>query len=165
MPGRVLRCLGVVGPAPYFEMGDTFFDGMDEEQKDGYRRALMGEEALGPVWREVEEWIDAGLPDVEDTDVLLAALEEARRQGSAGFVDDLIADVADWGFAVEEVRVPTKWLLGSQDASVPPTHAAWLQEHLPTAEVIVREAGHFGPFGDLEMELLAWAAHGTAENH
>jgi pimeloyl-ACP methyl ester carboxylesterase len=161
MPDRVLRCLGVVGHAPYVEMGGAFLDGMDDESRDGYRRALVGEEALASEWRGVEEWIDAGLPGVDDTEVLMDTLEEARRQGSAGFVDDLLADVADWGFAVGEVRVPTKWLLGAQDTSVPHSHGAWLQEHLPNGEVMVRDGSHFGPFGDLEMDLLIWAALGT----
>jgi hypothetical protein len=142
-------------------MGDAFFEGMDQEAQNGYRRALAGEEALGPEWREVEEWIDAGLPGLEEPGVLLAALEEGRRQGSAGFVDDLLADVADWGFAVEEVRVPTRWLLAAQDTSVPPTHGAWLEQHLPSGEVMVAEGDHFGASRDLEVDLLIWAARGT----
>jgi hypothetical protein len=33
---------------------------------------------------------------------------EARRQGPGGFIDDLIAHAHDWGFAVEDIRVPTR---------------------------------------------------------
>jgi pimeloyl-ACP methyl ester carboxylesterase len=163
IPDRALRCVGIVGHAPYFALGDAFFEGMDEQSHNAYRRALAGEEALGLEWREVEEWIDAGLPGLEGAELLHEALEEGRRQGSAGFLDDSLADVADWGFAVEDVRVPTRWLLAAKDTSVPPVNGAWLKQHLPDVEVIVTEGDHFGPSRDMEMDLLIWAARGTLD--
>jgi pimeloyl-ACP methyl ester carboxylesterase len=161
LPGRALRCLGIVGHAPYFEMGEAFFEGMEPQAQDAYRRAHEGPEALASDWREVEEWIDAGLPGLEDADVLLTSLGEGRRQGSAGFMDDSWADVADWGFALADVRVPTRWLLAVGDTSVPLAHGSWLEQHLPDVEVVVTRGDHFGPSRELEMNLLVWAAHGA----
>jgi len=163
IPDRAVRCLGIVGSAPYLAMGDAFFDGMGQEAEDGYKHAVEGAESLERDWREVEEWIDAGLPGLDDPGVLLRALEEGRRQGGGGFVDDNLADVADWGFALEEVGVPTRWLLAAQDPSVPLAHGDWLRRHLPGVEIVVTDGDHYGPSRDVEMDLLVWAARGSGK--
>jgi len=49
--------------------------------------------------------------------VAVAVLAASRFAAAAAYV-------ADWGLAVEEVRVPTKWLRGAQDTPVPPSHDA-----------------------------------------
>src|SRR4051794_12851851 len=67
IPDRAVRCLGIVGPAPYFAMGKDFFVGMGQEAQLGYRRALAGAEALETEWGGVEEWIDSGLPGLDDS--------------------------------------------------------------------------------------------------
>jgi pimeloyl-ACP methyl ester carboxylesterase len=165
LPDRVERCVTCVGHAPFKAPGLDLYAGMDEQAVEMYRIALRGEAALLEDWREAEAWIDAGLPgvdlDEEAMQMLKETMDEARRQGPWGFVDDWLSEVDDWGFAMGDVSVPTRLLLGRQDTSVPAAHGEWLVEHLPDAELITLDGGHFGPFGEPEMELFAWCAHGA----
>jgi pimeloyl-ACP methyl ester carboxylesterase len=71
-------------------------------------------------------------------------------------VDDCLALADSWGFALDMVEVPTRVMLGREDTSVPPSHARWLERHLPDVEVTWVEGGHFGPRDEPEMELMAW---------
>jgi pimeloyl-ACP methyl ester carboxylesterase len=111
------------------------------------------------------DWVKAGMPDLEvpedDRAMLMEAFEESGRQGSAGYVDDCLADARDWGFSVEDVQVPTRIILARDDTSVPAAHGEWLVRHLPNAELMWVDGGHFGPRYEAEMQLMAWVGHGT----
>jgi pimeloyl-ACP methyl ester carboxylesterase len=49
-------------------------------------------------------------------------------------IDDDLAFVAPWGFAVAEIAAPVLIVHGGQDRVVPPAHGAWLLRHLRQAE-------------------------------
>jgi len=104
-----------------------------------------------------------GLPGLElpDTDrgMLVAAFEEATRQDSGGFVDDSLALVRDWGFAVEAVHAPTRVMMAREDG-IPGAHGDWLVRRLANAELLWVDGGHFGPRDEPEMSLMAWVGHG-----
>src|SRR6476659_361996 len=55
------------------------------------------------------------LEDEADRRMLAEVLAEARLQGPGGFIDDWFADAHDWGFAVEDIRVPTRIMGGLED--------------------------------------------------
>lgn len=165
LPDRVSRCATVVGSAPFTAEGLDFYDGMDEYARHGWKHALLGEAALKADWRETMDWVKAGMPDLDvpedDRAMLLEAFEESSHQGSAGYVDDCLSDARDWGLAVEDVHVPTRIMLARDDTSVPAAHGEWLVRHIPNAELIWVDGGHFGPRQEPEMQLLSWVGHGT----
>lgn len=163
LPDRVTRCATVVGCAPLTADGLDFFDGMDDEGRREFAPALYGEDVVHAAWRETVEWIESGMPDLElsddDAPMLLSAFREGARQGPGGFLDDELAFVQDWGFDLGDVRAPTK-LMAARDDEIPRGHADWLVRHLPNAELIWVDGGHFGPRDEPEMELMAWVGHG-----
>jgi len=165
LPNRVTRCATVVGAAPMHADGLDFFAGMDEEARRDWALPLQGEEAIQRDWLEVLDWVEGGMPELETSDedraMLVTAFREAARQGSGGFVDDLLSDAVDWGFPLEAVRAPTKLMMARAD-SIPAAHGDWLVRHLPNAELLWVDGGHFGPRDEPEMELMAWVGHGDA---
>ena len=165
LPDRVSRCATVVGSAPFTAEGLDFYDGMDEEVRQYRLHTLQGEAALEADWREFMDWVKAGMPELDvpesDRTMLLEAFNESSRQGSAGYVDDCLSDGRDWGFSVEDIQAPTRIMLARDDTSVPAAHGEWLVRHLPNAELLWVDGGHFGPRQEPEMQLLNWVGHGT----
>jgi len=76
-------------------------------------------------------------------DYLAASFRASVAGGIAGWRDDDLAFVVDWGFRLEDIRVPLSLWQGDQDRMVPYAHGGWLAEHLPTAEPhLVPGEGH-----------------------
>lgn len=165
LPDRVVRCATVVGHAPFGAEGLDFYSGMDEEARAGWEASLRGGVALEAEWRETLDWARSGLPredlPADTLSILAETFKEAARQGPGGFVDDCLAEVRDRGFRVEDVRAPARLMFARNDTSVPAAHAEWLLKHLPRAEIIWVDGGHFGPRLEEEMRLLAWLGHGS----
>jgi pimeloyl-ACP methyl ester carboxylesterase len=165
LPDRVSRCATVVGSAPFTAEGLDFSAGMDDEARQGWRNAVLGEGALHDDWQEMMGWLNAGMPGLDvpgnDRAMLLEAFQESGRQGSAGYVDDFLASVRDWGFSLDDVQAPTRVMQARDDTTVPPMHGEWLVRHLPNAELILVDGGHFGPRQEAEMRLTIWVGHGT----
>jgi pimeloyl-ACP methyl ester carboxylesterase len=67
------------------------------------------------------------------------ALADACRHGFAngywGFFDDDRVFFSPWGFDVSDIKVPVAVWYGDEDLMVPPTHGAWLVEHIAGATV------------------------------
>jgi pimeloyl-ACP methyl ester carboxylesterase len=168
LPDRVSRCATIVGSAPFTAEGLDFYDGMDEQARQGWEHAAQGEAALEIDWQAFMDWVDAGLPELEQEvsddkvrAMLLEAFVESGRQGSAGYIDDCLSDGRDWGLSVEDIQVPTRIMLARDDTSVPTAHGEWLMRQLPNAELLWVNGGHFGPRDDAEMRLMNWVGHGT----
>jgi pimeloyl-ACP methyl ester carboxylesterase len=165
LPDRVSRCATVVGSAPFTAEGLDFYDGMDDFARDIWLHGVQGQAALEADWQDMMDWVNAGMPELEvpedDREMLLEAFEESSRQGSAGYVDDCLSDAADWGLSVEDIQVPTRIMLARDDTSVPAAHGEWLVRHLPDAELMWVDGGHFGPRHEAEMQLMTWVGHGT----
>ena len=167
LPGMVSRCAAVVTAAPATAPDLDFLAGMDEETRNTKERALRGDVAgLESEWAEVVAWVAEGMPgaDVSDgmEDLFREALEAAGPHGVAGYVDDHLSRVRDWGFRVEDVTVPTRIMLARDDTLVPPAHGDWLVAHLPAGELVWVDGDHFGPRAGPEMELMRWVGYGDA---
>jgi pimeloyl-ACP methyl ester carboxylesterase len=165
LPDRVLRCAVVVGVAPIAAEGLDFSAGMDEADWRSWELAIQGASALETDWQELLEWVRAGMPDLDipsDERVMLTeTVQEAIRQGSAGYIDDWLSLVDDWGFSLGDVRAPTRIMMAREDTTVPVAHGAWLARRLPAADLITVDGGHLGPRQQQEMQLMRWVGHGT----
>ena len=126
LPHRVTRCLAIVTCGPYCDMGRDFFNGMPEEVAASWRRlAAQGAVDAESSWTGLATAIDAGLAElanVSDHAMLLEAFTEAAVQGGAGYVDDALASVADWGFDLAAIQAPTRFVQARRDESVPAEH-------------------------------------------
>ena len=165
LPDRVAVAECVVGAAPFDTADLDWTAGMDEENVTEFGWARQGEQVLHqhlvPVAAADLQRMTADPAKVFSADwqladadrqvlarddvqrVLVEAVQEALRPGVWGWVDDDLAFLRPWGFAVTEIRVPVTIRYGSQDVFVPAAHGAWLAGHVPGAEVVVDDgAGH-----------------------
>jgi pimeloyl-ACP methyl ester carboxylesterase len=165
LPDRVAVAECVVGAAPSDVADLDWTAGMDEENVTEFGWARQGEQVLhqrlvpvaaadvrrmtaDPAKVFSDDWqlADADRQVLARDDVqrvLIESVREALRPGVWGWVDDDLAFLRPWGFAVSEIRVPITIRYGSQDVLVPAAHGAWLAGHVPGAEVVVDDgAGH-----------------------
>jgi pimeloyl-ACP methyl ester carboxylesterase len=93
--------------------------------------------------------------------VLRESTEDLARGGAWGWVDDDLAFVRPWGFAVSEITVPVEVRYGVKDVLVPAAHGRWLATHVPGATVVAEEdEGHMGD-PERVVELVRWLVSGA----
>ena len=77
---------------------------------------------------------DRAVVTAEFADYLAGSFRAALRGGIAGWRDDDIAFVGDWGFPADQAgAVPVAIWQGDEDRMVPSGHGAWLAAHIPGA--------------------------------
>jgi pimeloyl-ACP methyl ester carboxylesterase len=142
--------LVIAGVAPHDAAGLDWMAGMGEENVTEFGAADGGEQTLAPYLDEAREHLkdvtldgviaslDTLLPDVDRAvltdefgEDMVDSFREALRIGADGWLDDDLAFVKPWGFALEEILVPTSVWQGSDDLMVPFTHGQWLGAHVP----------------------------------
>ncbi|MBM9458532.1 alpha/beta fold hydrolase [Nocardioides sp. zg-536] len=177
LPDRVLAVLAVCCVKPYVDQPD-FLDGMGADNVEEFGLALQGEEALMPFLEREREAVLATdaegvvatmaslLPDV-DRAVLTSEVGEDLVTGLKsgvqelyGWLDDDLAFTRDWGFALDDLSVPSYLWQGSEDLMVPFHHGEWLAARIPgVVPHLVPGEGHLsiavGSFGPMLDELLA----------
>jgi pimeloyl-ACP methyl ester carboxylesterase len=187
LPGRCLAAASLAGVAPLQAGGLDWMAGMGPENVAEFTAAGQGEAALtafleeaaaglGQVTgRQVAEEM-GGLISAADQAVVTAEFAEylaesfriALRAGIAGWRDDDIAFVSDWGFPLEQAgAVPVAIWQGDEDRMVPFSHGAWLAGHIPGARAhLARGEGHLTfaarSFGTVLDDLLDLAGHPPA---
>ncbi|HTU05914.1 MAG TPA: alpha/beta fold hydrolase [Trebonia sp.] len=162
LPGRCLAAASVAGVAPYPVDGLDFLAGMGPENIEEFSLAEQGQHALTPflekeaaALREItgEQIVAAlgGLISGADADVLTGefaddlagGLRGAVREGIAGWRDDDLAFVTDWGFSLDDLAGRAAIWQGDQDRMVPFAHGQWLAAHIPSARAHLEPgAGH-----------------------
>jgi pimeloyl-ACP methyl ester carboxylesterase len=159
------RCLGtasVAGVAPYHAEGLDFLAGMGPENIEEFSLAARGPEALTPFLDKEAEALrgitgeqiaaalgglisgaDAAALTGEFAADLAKGLSGAVRNGIAGWRDDDLAFIADWGFGMDALSGRAAIWQGDQDNMVPFAHGRWLAAHIPGARVHLEPgAGH-----------------------
>jgi pimeloyl-ACP methyl ester carboxylesterase len=179
LPGRCLAVATMAGAAPYQAEGLDWWQGMGSENLEEFRAALAGPEALTsflePAARELASLtgadVAAGLGDLasaadkaaltgEFADYLAASFRAAVTGGVAGWRDDDLAFVTDWGFTMADAAAgaPVAVWQGDQDMMVPWSHGQWLAAHIPRARAhLLPGEGHLtlvNAFGAILDDLV-----------
>ena len=166
LPERCLAAASIAGVAPYAAAGLDWLAGMGTENIEEFGAAAAGEEALTAYLTEAA----AGLTDVqpaqivaemgdllsdvdraaltgEFADYLAASFRAAVSTGIAGWRDDDLAFLADWGFRLADLKRPVAVWQGAEDRMVPFDHGRWLAGEIPGAAVHLEPAeGHLSLF-------------------
>ncbi|HUD35497.1 MAG TPA: alpha/beta fold hydrolase [Streptosporangiaceae bacterium] len=162
LPGRCLAAATIAGVAPYQAQGLDWLAGMAPENIEEFGAAMAGQEELEAMLTVAASMMgDLSATDVANVfgdlvtppdkavitgefgDYLAKTTTSAVASGIAGWRDDDLAFVSDWGFSLEQVSGPVSVWQGDQDAMVPFAHGRWLAAHIPGAQPrLVPGEGH-----------------------
>jgi pimeloyl-ACP methyl ester carboxylesterase len=159
-PGRCLAAASVAGVAPYQAQGLDWLAGMGPENIEEFGAAVQGEAALtGFLDREAAMvstltgesvakslgglviQADQAVLTGEFADHVAASLRASMNSGIAGWRDDDLAFVQDWGFSLGWESpspapgdpAPVAVWQGDQDRMVPFAHGQWLAANIQGA--------------------------------
>jgi pimeloyl-ACP methyl ester carboxylesterase len=187
LPGRCLAAVSIAGVAPFDAEGLEWTAGMGAENIEEFGAAISGEPALTPyLLREAEglagvqgAGVAQALGDLasdvdrraltgEFAEFLAASFRKSVSGGIAGWRDDDLAFVRDWGFPLPG-HAPVALWQGDQDRMVPFAHGEWLAAHLPDARVhLLPGQGHLSlvldSYGEILDDLLDLAQVGGARS-
>ncbi|WP_231873205.1 MULTISPECIES: alpha/beta hydrolase [Kitasatospora] len=178
LPERVLRAATQVSLAPRHADGLDWFDGMTPSNERAYRQAELGPPRIsGPfqvrsrvIRRDPAQLIRNLVPELSTPDrtvvadigirrMLHSTYRQAFRYGADGWIDDVLAFIADWGFTVDTIGVPVRIWHGADDKFSPVGHSSWLADHIPGAQLYLEPgAAHFGSLKEM-TGAIRWAAH------
>ena len=165
------RSLGVVtvgSLAPFVEMGDNFYTGMQQADLDEYADALKD---INLLVKRFQKWQEG---DVSETivgaelserdklasskptwKVALESCEFTMKQGWDWVADDYSSYLKPWGFDPRDVKVPTVIWQAELDKNVPIQHGRWLAEKMPNARLEIRNGeSHMGLFVNYEENIM-----------
>jgi len=174
LPTNVFRAAALVSLAPNAPDLD-WFQGMNSSNVDEYtvadsdraeldaritskangtlRDPLGLMEELEPQLSKADRMI---LADWALRGLIADAYNEALRDGPNGWIDDIVAFRAGWGFEVGTIGVPVLLWHGVEDSLAPVSHTEWLAKRIATARVILQpRAAHFGAV-EVLPDVLTW---------
>jgi pimeloyl-ACP methyl ester carboxylesterase len=179
LPGRCLAAASIAGGAPRNAPGLNWLAGMAPENIEEFGAAAEGQEALTLFLEAVVSGLGdisaahlaeemGGLISPADKSVLTgefaehlkASFQAAVSNGIAGWRDDDLAFLRDWGFSVTAGwPVPVAIWQGAQDRMVPYAHGQWLAAQIPGARAhLLPDEGHLTltvtSFGQILDDLL-----------
>jgi pimeloyl-ACP methyl ester carboxylesterase len=179
LPDLVVAAASLASLAPYPAEGLDWFAGMGQENVDGFRLMLSGDEAAAhaKVEEERDGMLAATADDVADelatlltptdaavltgdfAEYLVSSSKEGLAPGSQGFWDDSYAACRPWGFDFANISVPVLVMHGRQDQFVPFGHGEWLAGHIPGVEArLLDHDGHLTLLAYRVGEVHAWLA-------
>jgi pimeloyl-ACP methyl ester carboxylesterase len=173
LPARCRAVAALASVAPYSARGIDFMAGMDQENVEEFTAAIAGKDALDALLQpmvehfrhvtgdSIVEGLGTLLPDVDKValsgtfaDDMAVALRRATESGVAGWRDDDLAFVADWGFEVGDIAVPVAIWQGRLDRMVPFAHGEWLAAEIPNAEAhLFDDQGHLSLIAQIDVIL------------
>ena len=182
LPGRCAAAATIGGVAPFDAEGLDWTDGMAEENVQEFGAAVAGEGPLNEFLSAFEAML-AGVRGEDISGALGGLVSEVDRQalteefaeytaalfrgalstGIAGWRDDDLAFVKDWGFDPAAIAVPVSIWHGAEDRMVPFAHGRWLAAEVPGATAHLEPGeGHLSPvlnrFDAVVAELAAYLA-------
>jgi pimeloyl-ACP methyl ester carboxylesterase len=184
LPDRCLAVASLAGVAPYGAAGLDWQAGMGTENVEEFAAAAAGEAALSRFLAEPAKVLATVTADdlagalgdlVSDVDraqltgefapFLAESFRAAVSTGIAGWRDDDLAFVRDWGFPLG-ASCPIAIWQGGQDRMVPYAHGEWLADHIPDAHAhLLPEEGHLslvvGAIDPIVEDLVAMAGKRT----
>jgi pimeloyl-ACP methyl ester carboxylesterase len=170
-------CVGAITLAGVGEWGNAdldFLAGMGPENHEEFGAALKGESAI-------EEWMAINAPgfaSVSGADLIAAfggligdadkraltsevaehdaaSYRRALSKGFHGWLDDDLAFVQKFGFALSEITKPVLVWQGDDDFMVPKAHSEWLAKHIPSAQLnFVPGHGHISLVEQYRGEII-----------
>jgi pimeloyl-ACP methyl ester carboxylesterase len=178
LPTRCKAASTLACGAPYPSPGLDFMAGMDQDTIDDWNLAIAGFDALETARSSMAAYFReaTGASLAADSEKLLSSADIAvftgtfadelasafrwgMQSGIAGWRDDDLAFVKDWGFALSEITVPVAVWHGRQDRAVPFGHGEWLATAIPGAEAhLTDHDGHLTyitQFDEILADLVA----------
>lgn len=172
------RCKSVVilaGVGMYGQSDLDFLVGMGEENIDEFGRASEGETQLSE-WMEVngrayrtitgEDLRNsisslfsksdiATMQQNEFSDEFAENYRLSLEKSFSGWIDDDIVFIMDWGFSLDQVKIPVAIFQGDEDLMVPGAHGRWLHKHLLHSTLrLLKGEGHLSFFSTSQDEIL-----------
>jgi pimeloyl-ACP methyl ester carboxylesterase len=177
LPGRTTRAAALVALAPSEADGLDWFAGMTRSNITEFSTARRGRDAVAERLRlaadrirsDPRRMISALYADLTEADrqvvadvgirrMLVTNFAEAFRRSADGWIDDVMALTAPWGFDPADITTPTLVWHGAEDRFSPVGHAVWLGSHIPGATVVLEPGGsHFGALRVMPR-VLPWLA-------
>jgi pimeloyl-ACP methyl ester carboxylesterase len=94
--------------------------------------------------------------DVGIRTLLAQNYAEALRDSADGWIDDVLAFCAPWGFNLADITVPVLLWHGENDVFAPVAHARWLADQIPHAILSIRPgAAHLAAL-EVMPDVLSW---------
>ncbi|MEU4294527.1 alpha/beta hydrolase [Kribbella sp. NPDC026596] len=166
LPGRCVAAASIAGVGQAGADDLDFVAGMGAENIAEFGAAFEGPEALEPLIEEEAKGLAGAAPSdlaaafgdlVSEVDKaamtgpildwLATSARHAVSESIAGWRDDDLAFVKDWGFRLDQIATPVAIWQGDQDRMVPEAHGHWLAQHVSGATF------HFEP-GEGHLSLL-----------
>ena len=165
------RSAGVVtvgSLAPYAELGENFYTGMQQADLDEYADALKD---INLLVKRFQSWLTKDTSEsiagntLSDNDMkasakptwscLIQSCNFTMSQGWDWVADDYSSYLNPWGFDPREVKVPAVIWQGGLDKNVPFQHGMWLAANMPNARLEFRaDESHLGIFVNYEVEIM-----------
>jgi pimeloyl-ACP methyl ester carboxylesterase len=165
------RSVGVVtmgSLAPFDELGQEFYTGMQQADLDEYADALKDINLLS---KRCQKWTDGDLgetitgTELSERDKLASSkptwkvtLDSCAFTMQAGWdwvTDDYSSYLKPWGFDPRDVKVPTFIWQAELDQNVPVQHGKWLAANMPNSSFELRAGeSHLGLYVNYEEEIM-----------
>jgi pimeloyl-ACP methyl ester carboxylesterase len=164
------RTVGVVTSgslAPFDEMGENFYTGMQQADLEEYADALRD---INDLVARFKTWQDIPAEDIVATPDILENDVKAKKSptwdvvfDSMGFTfaagwdwvaDDYSSYLKPWGFDPRDITVPVELWQAELDVNVPIQHGKWLAEHIPNSTFhLMPQESHVGGLVNYEKEI------------
>ena len=159
MPGSRVSRVGVVSGAAPFQHVPGALDSLDDND-----RAALPLLASDPA--AAAAGFAAGFEPLAGRHRAAAfeeTMREALRQGTSGAGWDNVSWIGEWDIDLSAVRCPVLLWYGSDDRLAPPEFGRYLAQHLPQAQLAIRDGeGHMGLFEHLGEILGELTRPGSA---
>jgi len=165
------RSVGVVTSgslAPFEEMGEDFYRGMQQADIDEYADALrdikdlvkrfQGGLATDPSAQFTPKEVSANDKRAQQSPswkILFESCDLTMKSGWDWVADDYSSYLRPWGFDPREIRVPVILWQGGLDKNVPPQHGQWLAKHIPNSKLkLIEDESHVGLYINYEQQAM-----------